>query len=84
MAPAALAVSVSLVSISLAGNWDRVSVLTRHYFLTYIIATDWNQDFVNVLSWASVSRHFIGKCQALIYLNPVDMSHCQARALPSA
>ena len=60
-ASAALAAGVSLVTIQQAGDWARVSTLTKHYFSTYITTTDQHQD------WASVSRSSPGKCQTLTY-----------------
>ena len=45
-ASAALAASVSLVTILQAGDWARVSTLARHYFSTYNTSTDWHQDSV--------------------------------------
>ena len=43
---AALAASVSLVTILQAGDWPKVSTPARHYFSPYIITTDWHQDSV--------------------------------------
>ena len=43
-ASAALAASVSMVTILQTGDWTRVSTPARHYFSTYITTTDWHQD----------------------------------------
>ena len=43
-ASAALLAGVSFVFILLAGDWTRVSTTARHYYSTYITATDWHQD----------------------------------------
>ena len=43
---AALVDGVFLVSILQAGDWARVSTPARHYFSTYITATDRHQDSV--------------------------------------
>ena len=47
VASLALAFGVSLVSILQAGDWSRVSTPARHYFSTYITATDQYQDSVH-------------------------------------
>ena len=41
-ASAALVAGVSLVSILQAGDWARVSTLTRHYFSPYITTAAWH------------------------------------------
>ena len=43
---AALAASVSLVTILQVGDWTRVSTPARHYFSTYITTTDQHQNSV--------------------------------------
>ena len=45
-ASAALAASVSLVTILQSGDWTRVSTPARHYFSTYITIMDQHQDSV--------------------------------------
>ena len=64
-ASAALVAGVSLVSLLQVGDWARVSTLAGHYFSTFITTTDWHQNSVIVLHWASVSRYFLGNCQTL-------------------
>ena len=43
---AALAASVSMVTILQVGDWARVSTPARHYFSTYITTMDWHEDSV--------------------------------------
>ena len=43
MTPVALAADVSQVSIQQAGDWPRISIPARFYFLTYITTTHWPQ-----------------------------------------
>ena len=45
-ASAAQVAGVSLVFILQAGDWDRVSMLARHYFSPCITTTNWHQDSV--------------------------------------
>ena len=64
---AALAADVSLVSILQAGDWAKVSTLTRHCFPLTLLLWTGTGTLYSVLCWASVSRSSAGKCQTLAY-----------------
>ena len=66
---AALEAGVSLVSILLAGDRSRVSTLARHYFPPTLLLWIATRILYSMLYWASVSRHCLGKCETLTYID---------------
>ena len=65
---AALTVCVSLVCILHAGDWARVSTLSRHYFPLTLLLWIGTRTLYSMPCWVSVSRSSLGKCQTLTYI----------------
>ena len=58
---AAPAADVSQMFIVQDGDWATVSTPSRHYFSVYMTTTDWNQDSVECIFLALVSKPLFGK-----------------------
>ena len=67
-ASAALAASVSLVTILQTGDLAKVSMPARYHFSPTLLLQISTRTLYNMLCWASVSRSSLHKCQTLTYI----------------